>query len=62
MNDCRRMAEPAEIPANALRKVEYEAAEEQQESGVIRVVFDGDDLWGNILGVVADGVDNDAPA
>jgi hypothetical protein len=29
---------------------------------MIRVAFDGDDLRGNILGVVTDGVDNDAPA
>jgi hypothetical protein len=39
---------------------EDEAAEEQQEPGMIRVAFDEDDLWGNILGAVANGVDNDA--
>lgn len=29
---------------------------------MIRGAFEGDDLLGSILGVVADGVDNDAPA
>ena len=29
---------------------------------MIRGAFEGDDLLGGILGVVADGVDNDAPA
>jgi len=34
----------------------------QLGSGMIRGAFEGDDLLGSILGVVADGVDNDAPA
>lgn len=55
MNDYLRVAEPAEIPGNVLREPEDDVAGEQQEP--IRVAFDVDDPWGNILGAVADGVD-----